>query len=216
MSEHTARMIVQCDFDGTVTRNNLSVLLRERFAPDPWRKIDADYLDGKLTVESSNILQFSMIVQPRTELEAFVREHIDVRAGFIDFVRYCRMQDVPFVIVSSGLDFYIEAALDSIGLADVELHCAQTTFGDDGIHVRYADPEGRPIDSGFKLRHLEWLRQRGGNVVYLGDGQSDLESARQADHVFATDYLWEKLKDDPRCHAFDDFHDVIRQMPGLL
>ncbi len=208
-------MIVQCDFDGTVIRNNLSVLLRERFAPDRWRRIDADYLDGKLTVESANILQFSLIAQPRTALEAFVRDHIDVRAGFADFVRYCRLQDVPFVIVSSGLDFYIETVLRTIGLADVELHCAQTTFGDDGIRVRYADPMGNPIDAGFKLRHLESLRQRGGSVVYLGDGYSDLEPAHQADHVFATDRLWEKLRDEPGCRTFDDFHDVIRQMPEL-
>jgi 2-hydroxy-3-keto-5-methylthiopentenyl-1-phosphate phosphatase len=40
-------MIIQCDFDGTIIRNNLSVLIREHFAPDAWRAIEADYLEGK-------------------------------------------------------------------------------------------------------------------------------------------------------------------------
>ncbi|GAH48434.1 unnamed protein product, partial [marine sediment metagenome] len=54
-------MIIQCDFDGTIIRNNLSVLLREHFARGNWRRIEDDYLHGKLTVEQSNKLQFALI-----------------------------------------------------------------------------------------------------------------------------------------------------------
>ena len=53
-------MIIQCDFDGTIIRNNLSVLIRERFAPDAWRAIEVDYLEGRITVEESNKRQFAM------------------------------------------------------------------------------------------------------------------------------------------------------------
>ena len=58
-------MIIQCDFDGTIISNNLSVLLRERYACGDWQKIDSDYLHGHLTVEQSNKLQFALIKEDK-------------------------------------------------------------------------------------------------------------------------------------------------------
>jgi len=52
-------MIIQCDFDGTIIENNLSVLIREYFAPEAWRAIETDYLEGRITVEESNRRQFT-------------------------------------------------------------------------------------------------------------------------------------------------------------
>ena len=101
-------MIIQCDFDGTIIRNNLSVLLREIFAQGDWQSIESDYLLGQLTVEQSNILQFAFIKEPKEKLQEFVRQHIDLRPGFLEFVGYCRKNAIPIVIVSSGLDFYIK------------------------------------------------------------------------------------------------------------
>ena len=54
-------MIIQCDFDGTITINNLSVLLRENFASADWQKINNDYLHGSLNVEQSNKLQYRLM-----------------------------------------------------------------------------------------------------------------------------------------------------------
>ncbi|GAI92432.1 unnamed protein product, partial [marine sediment metagenome] len=186
-------MIIQCDFDGTITTNNISLLLREKFAIGNWRKIESDYLGGRLAVEESNKRQYALIKESKERLQAFVRQHIELRPGFVEFVRYCQESAIPFAIVSSGLDFYIEAVLDKIGASDLELHCAQTSFTKDGITVSYAGPDGGTVREGFKKKYLAWLRKRGGRVAYIGDGLSDLEAARQADHVFATGHLLDLL-----------------------
>ena len=65
-------MIIQCDFDGTIIKNNLSVLLRETFAQGDWQSIESDYLLGQLTVEQSNRLQFTFIKEPKEKLQEFV------------------------------------------------------------------------------------------------------------------------------------------------
>jgi len=206
-------MIIQCDFDGTIIRNNLSVLLREKYARDDWQKIDSDYLHGHLTVEQSNKLQFALIKEPKERLQEFVRQHIELRPGFIEFVRYCQESAIPFVIVSSGLDFYIEPVLAQIGMPDLELHCGQTSFGKDGIAVSYYDPKGNIINEGFKKEYLAWLKKQGMNIIYLGDGLSDVEAARQADHVFATGHLLRLLSAEPvLCSAFSDFYDLLHQV----
>ena len=206
-------MIIQCDFDGTIIRNNLSVLLREKYAHGDWQRIDSDYLHGHLTVEQSNKLQFALIKEPKERLQAFVRQHIELRPGFVEFVRYCQESVIPFVIVSSGLDFYIEPVLAEIGMPDLELHCGRTSFSREGIDVSYYDPDGNIIDRGFKKKYLTWLKKRGKNIIYLGDGLSDLEAARQADHVFATGDLLDLLGTQSiACSAFSDFYDLLHQV----
>jgi len=206
-------MIIQCDFDGTIIKNNLSVLLREKYACGDWQKIDSDYLHGHITVEQSNKLQFALIKEPKERLQAFVRQHIELRPGFVEFVRYCQENAIHFAIVSSGLDFYIEPVLASIGMPDLELHCGRTSFGKDGIDVSYYDPEDNIINKGFKRKHLSSLKKRDNNVVYIGAGLSDLEAARQADHVFATGKRMDLLDSQSiACSAFSDFYDLLHQV----
>ena len=206
-------MIIQCDFDGTITRNNLSVLLRQNFARGDWQKTESDYLHGYLAVEQSNKLQYSLIKEPKEKLQEFARQHVEVRPGFVEFAKYCHETGIPLVIVSSGLDFYIETVLIEIGMQNLELHCGQTSFGEDGIVVSYTDPEGNIINEGFKKRYLNWLRKRDSIIIYVGDGLSDLEAARGADHVFATDHLLRLLSTDSvACSAFSDFRDLLHQI----
>jgi len=206
-------MIIQCDFDGTIIKNNLSVLIREEYACGDWQRIDSDYLHGHLTVEQSNKLQFALIKEPKEKLQAFVRQHIELRPGFVEFVRYCQKSDIHFAIVSSGLDFYIEPVLAEIGMLDLELHCGQTTFSHNGIDVSYYDPEGNIISEGFKKKYLTWIKKRSTNIIYLGDGLSDLEAACQADYVFATGRLLDLLSTySIERSSFSDFYDLQCQI----
>lgn len=206
-------MIIQCDFDGTIAIENVSVLIREKFAIGNWRQVESDYTSGLISVEESNKRQFSLVREPREKLVAFARQNTTVKAGFLELVDYCRTADIDFAIVSSGLDFYIEAVLDNIGAPHLELHCARTSFGQDGVTVSYIGPDGNTVGKGFKQQYLSWLKQRAGRVIYIGDGLSDLEPARSADQVFATGTL-HKLLDSHSVshHTFADFHDVLRQI----
>ena len=144
---------------------------------------------------------------------AFARQHAEVRDGFLEFVQYCRSRDIGFVIVSSGLDFYIQAILEEIGAPDLELHCAQTTFGRNGINVTYLGPDGKVAEKGFKKQYLDWLRQRGDSIAYIGDGFSDLEPASAADYVFATGTLKKLLEERSiSYYPFANFHDILQQI----
>ena len=210
-------MIIQCDFDGTIATDNVSLLLREEFVAGDWRRIEADYLQGKLSVEESNRRQFIMLKEPRDKLVAFARKHARVRAGFLEFVNYCRAKDIEFVIVSSGLDFYIRAVLEQIGAPELELHCARTTFGQEGITVTYIGPDGDTVKKGFKRQYLDWLRQRSNAIAYIGDGLSDLEPASAADYVFASGSLAKLLEADSISHyTFSNFHDILNQIRRIM
>ena len=94
-------------------------------------------------------------------------------------------------------------------MPDLELHCGRTTFSRDGISVSYYDPEGNIVSEGFKKKYLAWLKERGTNIIYLGDGLSDLEAARHANYVFATGHLATLLKEEHVSWSyFTDFNDI--------
>ncbi|MFC2034075.1 MtnX-like HAD-IB family phosphatase [Chloroflexota bacterium] len=203
-------MIIQCDFDGTIIKNNMSVLIREEFSQDDWKKIDSDYNRGLISVEESNKLQFKPIKAPKEKLQEFIRQHIELRAGFLELLSYCQNRDIELIIVSSGLDFYIETVLEEIGIQDLELHCGTTTFNDNGISISYYDPDGNILNQGFKLKYLNWLKKRDRKIVYAGDGLSDLEASLHTNYVFAISHLLELLKDKAVPYSsFSDFHDLL-------
>jgi 2-hydroxy-3-keto-5-methylthiopentenyl-1-phosphate phosphatase len=102
-------------------------------------------------------------------------------------------------------------------MPDLELHCGQTSFGKNGIAVSYTDLEGNIVNEGFKYKCLTQLRKRGKGSIYIGDGLSDLEAARHADHVFATGHLVKLLcAQSIPCSSFSDFHDLLRQVRLLF
>jgi 2-hydroxy-3-keto-5-methylthiopentenyl-1-phosphate phosphatase len=209
-------MIVQCDFDGTITMNNLSVLLRNEFARGEWREVEADYFRRRLTVEQSNRKQYVLIKEPKKVLVDFVRQNIEVRPGFLEFVEHCKANGIRFVIVSSGLDFYIKTVLRNISAPAMELYCGQTSFGKNGIAVTYFDPEGNRIEGGFKDSYLAWLRNSKEPVVYIGDGLSDFDAASTAEYVFAIEHLHTMLSNATIQHyTFSDFNDIRKQMSSF-
>ena len=209
-------MLIQCDFDGTIIRHNLGVLFRETFAHGDWKSVETAYAQHRITVEECNRWQYRLIREPIENLQDFACRHTEVRPGFNEFVDYCQQNNIPLVIVSNGVDFYIQLVLAWIGMAHLELHCGHGVLSRDGIIVSYEDPEGNPLDSGFKSRYLKWLRQRDSTIVYLGDGYSDIAPASQADHVLATGALPDMLKAESiSATPFDDFYDVVREIQGF-
>ena len=78
-------MIIQCDFDGTITVNNTSVMIREKFAPVEWSEAEKEYLQRRLTVEQSNQRQYALIKTPREVLVEHARQQLKVRPGFLPF-----------------------------------------------------------------------------------------------------------------------------------
>jgi 2-hydroxy-3-keto-5-methylthiopentenyl-1-phosphate phosphatase len=203
-------MIIQCDFDGTITTNNIGRLIRERFAIGDWERIEHDYLCGRLTVEQSNKFQFILVEVAKRRLQDFAIENATLRAGFKEFVAYCRNKDLPFVIVSSGLDLYIEAILASIKMLDLEYYCGRAFPGLHGYNVSYRDPSGSIIFEGFKLKFLRYFRQKDNEITFIGDGLSDLEAAKEADHIFATGHLHSLLHSGSvGHHPFSNFFEIL-------
>ena len=211
------KLAVQCDFDGTITREDVSFLILDEFAGD-WRPLMADYMAGKMPVGTFNRMAFNRIKAGLPTLVDFTlnNERIEVRPGFKEMLAYCREKGHRFVITSNGVDFYVEALLKDMGLADVEFYAAVSQMDPAGMKVQYIAPDGRELEAGFKEAYTDMLINEGYDVVYIGNGISDIFPARKAVKVFATADLVTRCEETGLAYTpFDDFHDVMRGLEGL-
>ena len=207
------KILIQCDFDGTVTYKDVSFLLLDAFAGYEWRDYLDQYQDGKISVGEFSRKSFSMVKASRQEMLDYIKTKVRIRQGFKQFMEFCKGKNFRLVIVSNGLDFYIDDILKNLGLKDVEYHAAETIFNHEGLRVSYASPEGKTIDADFKLSYMEKFLDEGYEVVYIGDGNSDFVPAQKCHHIFATDSLLRRCKyHDLACIPFSDFFDVIKVM----
>jgi 2-hydroxy-3-keto-5-methylthiopentenyl-1-phosphate phosphatase len=209
-------MIVQCDFDGTVTVDDMGFFLLDTFAQKEWRDWLELYRSDKITVGEFNSRAFATVRAAKEELLKATLGHVQLRDGFTELVSYCRENGFRLVVVSNGLDFYIASILNKAGLGDVEAHAARTWFRPGGLEVKYIGPDGTELDSDFKAAYTRLFLKEGYKVAYVGNGPSDINPASLCQHIFARDGLLEYCQEKSLpCQPFEDFHEIVRELAAL-
>jgi 2-hydroxy-3-keto-5-methylthiopentenyl-1-phosphate phosphatase len=213
------KIAVQLDFDGTVTEEDVSFLLLDTYVGNIWREHLKEYTAGKIPVGTFNKKVFGMVKAGRKAMTDLVlnSDRVKIRPGFPELLDYCAKKGIKAVIVSNGLIFYIEAILKKLGLNGMEVYAARNRFSPRGLKVAYVGPDGTEMEIGFKEAYTDLLEKEGYEVFYVGNGASDIFSARRARHVFAVDELLNCCrKENVPCTPFTDFFDVIRGLDIII
>ena len=208
------------DFDGTALTDDLGDRVALRFAGEAHYRLAEDaYRAGGHTFGALLTRIFAPITAGREEIAAFARAHGVFRPGFERFLDACRRGGRPFLIVSSGLDAYIEPVLDRLPphlRAHLEVRANRAVPSPAGLAVAF-----HGADCGFcgfcKGDVVRELQRQGHKVAVLGDGTGDRHAADAADAVFARKgsslvrYCAEK---GIRHEVFETFDEVIQRFPA--
>jgi len=209
-------MIIQSDFDGTLTEEDVSFAMLDVFAEGDWRQLYEQYRKSKMTVGDFNTKAFAMVKASREEMLAVARKEVKLREGLRNLVNYCQERGFRFLVVSNGLDFYIKDILGNAGLGNIEVYAARTEFNPDGLTVQYIGPEGKVLKKGFKEAYTKLFINQGYQVASIGNGPSDYSTAALAQHVFARDGLSDICQEKKlKCQPFEDLNDVVRGLEKL-
>ena len=210
------KTLVQCDFDGTVTEQDISFLILDSFAGGNWRQLFKDYEDGKISVGHFNTEAFSTVKADKKTLLELVRRKAKTRPGLQELVAACRRKGYRFVIVSNGLRFYIEDILGRLGMVDLEIFAAETQFHPEGLKVQYIGPDGKYLDNDFKIAYAKTFLAQDYRIIYVGNGSSDLAPARKSQHIFATETLLKRCQEaNLSCTPFSDLRQVAKAVESL-
>jgi 2-hydroxy-3-keto-5-methylthiopentenyl-1-phosphate phosphatase len=206
-----AKTAVLTDFDGTVVTKDLAYMALEAFARPGWKEFDDDLEAGRITLESSLRSQYGLVrAGSVSEILEAVRPHYQLREGFAQLAKACRLRCVPLVMVSAGLDFCIRDALSTLGVGVDRLVCPRSKLTSRGIKVEFP-AFARPARN-FKEEVVLEYRRQGTTTVYAGDGYSDFYPASKADTAFAVrgSVLERQCKANGiHCVTFEDFGDVL-------
>ena len=184
------KYIFFCDFDGTITREDVIDRILEEFADPMWREIEQCWINGEIGSRDCLAMQTKLIKAKERDLLSFV-EGIDIDEAFCDFVRYCSRMDVEIVILSDGIDLLIKSILNRYGLKDIRVYANGLRSTSQGFEMSFPyfrqDCSSR---SGIcKCKIMEELSVTGGVNIVVGDGRSDFCIARKADLTFAKSAL---------------------------
>jgi 2-hydroxy-3-keto-5-methylthiopentenyl-1-phosphate phosphatase len=176
-------MLVLCDFDGTITTEDVTNVLWDRYGIPNWRDVLLPpYRAGEATTLELMDRGWRVIDRSEADLMAVARERIGLRDGFGPFVDACRARGWPLHVVSCGLDWYLRGFLP----ADVAFTC-YTAALEDGWRVRLPEACDLPAGADFKIHVMRSLAAHhpGVETVFVGDGRNDFPIAQTCDRVFA-------------------------------
>jgi 2-hydroxy-3-keto-5-methylthiopentenyl-1-phosphate phosphatase len=201
---------IYCDFDATVTVNDVWDNLFKRFG-DPyafkvWEKFNTgEYTAAQCIAEACGTVKGA---KPEEMLAMFTAEPL--RPGFLDFARFCSSSSIRLTIVSDGFSLYIRPILDHYGL-DLAYYANSVELTPEGkLHVEFQHArESCRFCGACKCGTIMTTSADEDTIVYVGDGYSDHCPVEISDVVFARDMLSRFCsKQGIPYHPFEDFFQV--------
>ena len=178
-------LAILVDYDGTIALSDVSDQIMAEYVPGDWEAEAAKYDAGGMGSRRLMAWEIDLIDADPAELYATAAGQPH-DPGFVALVERARAVGVPVEVVSDGFGFFIRPALASLGLADLPVITANTTFS--GRRARIEFPNGHPmclVCGTCKRERVRDHQAAGRAVVFIGDGESDRYAAGYADVVWA-------------------------------
>jgi 2,3-diketo-5-methylthio-1-phosphopentane phosphatase/HAD superfamily hydrolase (TIGR01509 family) len=209
------KQLILCDFDGTVSLQDMGYTLLNRFSSGDWETIDREFSEGKIGSKEAYSRIAKILKGDEEVVYSFIRDHSDIDPYFISFYRYCLEEGIDVKIVSDGLDFYIKTILEIHHLSEIPFYanCSRFLRGE-GMDFSFPHSnEECGLCGTCKKRLVQNHRKEYDSIFFIGDGLSDRCAAQEVDFVFAKDSLYTHCIDQNiTCHFFQGFQDILNDL----
>jgi 2,3-diketo-5-methylthio-1-phosphopentane phosphatase len=223
------KLKIFCDFDGTVTKNDVWVSAFGKFIKDR-KKFDIvceEFTSNVITSRECSLRELDLIEDFNFDILNKYLDEEEIDDYFKDFLEYCRKNDYEITLLSEGLDYYIKYILERENL---DLKFYSNTM----VLKEMTDETGRKK---FKLtcefpypdEHCTYCGMSKRNIiinntddfddevsVFIGDGTSDFCASNYADVVFAKKRLASYCrKNNITFFEFRNFKDIKDKLESL-
>ncbi len=210
-----------CDFDGTIAVRDVGHHFFGSMVDDTavWEELLEKWKIGLISSKECLTREMSMIDACREDLDRFIEnEKLDIY--FKDFVDFCEKRMYEFVILSDGMDYYIESMLMNNGLGYLDFRANHLVFEGDRlsrIEFPWFDRIDCTLCGNCKKYHIEEFKRKGLTSIYIGNGYSDRCPSEYADIIFAKSDLLDHCRQKGIDHIeFGNFRDVERELTEIL
>ncbi|KAI9821874.1 MAG: hypothetical protein M1827_002456 [Pycnora praestabilis] len=190
------------DFDGTITLKDSNDYITDNlgFGLEKRRQGNIVVLEGKASFRDEFRKMIDSINAPFPECVKLLLENIKLDPYFKEFYTWSRENNVPVIVLSSGMTDVIRALLVKLvgpEANDIEIICNECVDRPGknrneagGWEIKFHDDSHFGHDKSLTIRpYAERIAKMPENerptLLYAGDGVSDLSAAQETDLLFA-------------------------------
>ncbi|MGA8185941.1 MAG: MtnX-like HAD-IB family phosphatase [Terriglobia bacterium] len=215
--------VVFSDFDGTITRLDVTDEILKQYADPAWRDVEEQWRRGEIGSRECFERHAALVRVTAKQLNALI-DSIPLDPDFPEFFHFLKARQLPFYIVSDGFDYVIRRVLKQVG-ADGELRNGRHLFST-GLELEAGRVRAVFPHSNHGCKHgcatckpaiIRRVREKQQPVVFIGDGLSDRFAVEEADIVFAKNELLAYCGERGlACRPFETFGDVQKALAEFL
>ncbi|KAK2873445.1 hypothetical protein FQN49_002368 [Arthroderma sp. PD_2] len=226
------RVIFFTDFDGTITLQDSNDKLTDNlgFGPGERSARNTAILEGRISFRDGFQEMLDSIDAPFDEGVDFLCERGTLDPHFTEFYNWAKDNNVPVVVLSSGMVPIIHALLVKLlghEPENVQIVANQVSSRDGkdinskgGWKIEFHDDSHFGHDKSLEIRPYAALPKSDRPILlYAGDGVSDISAARQTDLLFAKkghDLTIICKRDDVPYTTFEDWSTILSTTKELL
>ncbi len=216
--EQTIKIFV--DFDGTIAKKDVGDHLFMEFGD---LEVINEIADRWIAGEISSAIFWRELFDSlpdveKADMDLFLKK-MEIENGFKNFLKLCDENNLEIIVVSDGLDYYVDNILANNELSHLKVYTNKLHFiGNNKMEPSfpYMDEECK-ICANCKRNHIINNSSDDDITIYIGDGLSDTCPAQFTDYIFAKRSLLKYCeKNRISYYPFNDFYDVIPRIEKLL
>jgi len=193
------KFIFFTDFDGTITQQDSNDFMTDTigYGQEKRREGNLACLEDKISFRDSFQDMMDSVTKPYDQCIQYVVDNVKLDPGFAEFFQWSLQNNIPVVVLSSGMEPVIKALLKKlVGPDSDKMQVLANSVGprsgkdineEGGWTILFRHPEsGFGHDKSIELRKYSSLPEdERPTMFYAGDGVSDLSAARETDLLFA-------------------------------
>ncbi|TKA61232.1 hypothetical protein B0A49_08750 [Cryomyces minteri] len=192
------KFVMFTDFDGTITLQDSNDFMTDNigYGQERRKRGNNAVLEGRATFRDSFKDMMDSIKTPFPQCIEYLVQNIKLDPHFNEFLEWALENNIPVVVLSSGMEPVIRGLLSSVigpdsETIDVISNQARARPGkaideEGGWEIEWHDASDFGHDKSLTIRPYANLpEEQRPTLFYAGDGVSDLSAARETDLLFA-------------------------------
>ena len=194
MTKRTVSPILFLDFDGTISKRDVTDAILERYADSSWRTIENEWRASRIGSRDCLSQQMALVRASRRQLHALV-DSIEVDEGLNELLDLCAAREFEAHIISDGFDYCINRILARAvnGRRSIikSVHASNLRLVGDRwrTHFPHFHQSCGHGCGTCKPAVMRLLNPASAPAIFVGDGLSDRFAVACADLVFAKSEL---------------------------
>lgn len=206
---------ILCDFDGTISRSDVTDHLLETLALPGWEALEEAWKRGEIGSAECMARQIEFIDASPAELDAAL-DQVEIDPGFPAFLQAAHLIGARVTVVSDGIDYAIRRVLARHGVRGLTLRANRLVVAG-ARSYRLEHPHAAPgCASGTCKCAVAGALPAVPNLL-IGDGRSDFCGSGAVDLVLAKGALAAHCAAIGRRHiAFEEFSELTARLGEIV